>query len=59
MEPFNKDSRVTYDGNSGTVAERHPSDRGPQSFDYDVDWDNGHRSRVWGSDLLPEGLAAI
>lgn len=59
MDVFTEGSRVVFDGNPGTVREQHDSDRGPESFDYTVDWDNGHASRVWGSDLLPEGLAAI
>lgn len=46
------DERVLYDDNSGKVLRILSSGRlwGP---DYEVEWDNGTTSIVWGSDLMP------
>jgi hypothetical protein len=40
---FERGDRVQYDGNEGTVVRNL----------VEVDWDNGARSTVWESDLLP------
>ncbi len=47
---MNNGDRVMYDDNPGTIREQ--VDR-PGPVSYEVEWDNGHVSTVWGSDLLP------
>ena len=45
---FEPGDRVLYDENPGTIIEATPS----QPAGFLVQWDNGHKSKVWASDLL-------
>ena len=45
---FEPGDRVLYDENPGTIVEATPS----QPAGFLVQWDNGHKSKVWASDLL-------
>lgn len=56
MSEYTKGDRVMYDDNPGTVYRRTPPPRSsPERDIYVIDWDNGTRTTVWGSDLVPEG----
>lgn len=58
MHDFVPGDRVRYDDNAGTVLYRISSDRA-WSDDYEVSWDRGASSVVWGSDLLHEEQSGL